>query len=191
MAYKYMKDRGFTDEEMQRWDLKVGRAYEDPKTKRRIVNWSGRVIFPFHEDGEVVYMVGRSYVGREPKYYNPPGGGKFVFNIDSVRGECILCEGIISAIAAERVTGIPSVAALGKTLTNFQLAKIAARCTKIYVCLDGTDDVTKRIRDDLNRQLVKVGLEVWEVRPPVGKDPDDAGAEMPDCLSRAVKKGII
>ena len=191
IAYKYMRDRGFSDEEMERLNIRVGRKYHDPHEGKEIYKWSGRIIFPFYEEGEMVYMVGRSYVGAEPKYLNPTGGGKYLHNIDAVDGEVILCEGVTSAIAAQRVTGIPAVPALGKSLTNFQLTKLRAKARKVWVALDGTEDVTKQVRASLTRQLLKIGFEVWEVRPPNGKDPDDAQDEFPDCLARARKQRII
>ena len=186
LGYGYMHERGFTDEEMQKYSLRVGKNYKDEKGEL-VRRWAGRILFPFYEEGEVVFVVGRSYNDKDPKYINSLGSkDHVVYGIDRVvDGSCILCEGIISAIASERVTGVPSISCLGKTATRYQLSKIRNKTNKIYVALDGTDDVTERDRKNLNRSLLKLGLEVFEVLPPKGQDPDDAKEDFLRCFKEA------
>lgn len=172
IAWNYMTEvRKFTEEEIYRYDLRVGREYieGDKPTKR----WAGRVIFPFVEDGKVVFAVGRSYTNKDPRYLNSTGSKNWVvYGYDMIQNEAILCEGIISAIAAERHTGIPAISVLGKTITEFQVSKLKNKCSKVYVCLDGSIDVTRQQRDKLNRDLLRAGFEVHEVLLPSG-DPDE------------------
>jgi hypothetical protein len=187
IGYEYMKERGFSDDEMIRYQLRVGKSYFDEKLDRKVHKWSGRILFPFIENGEVVFIVGRSYSGREPRYVNSDGSkDHVVYGIDDIRdGQCLLCEGIISKIAAERVTGFPAVAILGKSATRYQLSKLRGKVHTVYTCLDGTSDVTDRDRAKLNRSLLRIGITVYEVRPPSGKDPDDAGADFLQCFQNA------
>jgi hypothetical protein len=187
IGYKYMKDRGFTDEEMSKYHLRVGKNFKDAKTDETVRKWAGRILFPFFEHEQVVFMVGRSYTNKDPKYVNSAGSkAHVVYGLDRVtNGECILCEGIISAIAAERTTGMPAISCLGKGATRWQLSKIRTKTQKVFVALDNTSDVSEKDRKQLNRSLLRMGIEVWEVLPPEGKDPDDAGEEFLDCFKAA------
>jgi DNA primase len=189
IAYDYIKKRKFTDDEINKYQIHVGLSYTDPKTGNLDRTWSGRIIFPFFEDGKVVFLVGRSYNGSSLRYKNSVGNkDQVVYGIDKVQGECLICEGIVSAIAAERATGIPSVSILGKTISDYQLAKLRMSAHKVYVCLDGTDDVTQQSRNRLNRLLIKAGFEVYEVRPALDKDPDDMDpVEFKKCFDEKVR----
>lgn len=187
IAWNYMKVRGFTPEECDKYGLRVGQAYEDPKEEKLVLRWKGRVIFPFYDKGEVVFLVGRSYTDREPKYINSMGDkAQVVYGIDRIQGDkCMLCEGIISAIAAERSSGMCAVSVLGKTATDFQLSKLRSKCKKIWVCLDG--DVSRRERDKLNLQLLTFGFNVYEILLPDETDPDDLKDDFPKYLHSARK----
>lgn len=183
IAYKYMIERGFTEEEMKEYQICVGKDFDDEKGDL-VRRWSGRIIFPFTENGEVVYLVGRAYDGGQPKYINTSGDkDAVVFGIDKVDGEAILCEGIISAIAAQRTMGIPAVAVLGKTIKDHQLLKLRCRTDKLYVSMDG--DVTREEKTKLNHKLLKAGFEIWEINLPNGLDPDDAGPEYKKYFNEA------
>jgi len=185
-ALKYIKERGITDKEIKKFNIRVGKSYiENDKT---ISKWRGRILFPFEEDNKITYVIGRSYTGKEPKYLNS-NTPKFgvVYNIDSVNGTCILTEGLISAIAAERYTNIPAVSLLGKTAVNkvikykdikinfsLQLEKIRNKADTIYISLDGDVDI-KREKSSLNiiKKSLELGFKVYLVELPIGKDPDD------------------
>jgi len=185
-SFQYMTEvRGFTTEEIERYCIRAGRTYKD--TNGELVRrYSGRVLFPFFENKKVVFVVGRSYNGTEPKYLNSVGSkDHVVYGIDNVEGEAIFCEGIISSIAAERVSGIPAISCLGKSLSQSQVAKIQRCCKKVYVCLDGTIDVTQRVRSKINRIFIKAGIEVHEIILPEGYDPDDLGLRFADYLKQA------
>jgi Toprim domain len=176
IAYEFMtKTRGFTDEEIEKYGLRTGTTYFEGEKK--VSRWSGRILFPFMEDSEVTYVVGRTYVGASIKYLNSVGDKTgVVYGLDSVTdGRFILCEGIISAIAAHRSTGVPAVCLLGKVLTDIQLSKLRNRADEVYVCLDGTEDVTARTRGQMHRRFLQAGFKVWTVPMPPGMDPDDEG----------------
>jgi DNA primase len=168
-AYKYLIDRGITESEIKKWSIRVGRDYTDNNTTIR--RWSGRVLFPFITDGVCKYVVGRSYSGKEPKYLNTVLDKSYVvYGINSVKSECIVCEGIISAIAAERYTGIPSVSILGKSILYTQAELIKSRCDVAHLSLDGDVD-DKTISRNI-KILKKAGLSVTLIKLPPNQDPD-------------------
>jgi len=175
-AYNYMKDRGFSDSEMVKYHLRVGHEYMCPVKKRLEKKWKGRVLFPFLDNnGDCIYIVGRSYLGHDPKYRNSQGSKKsVVYGLDKVNGkkECIITEGLISAIAAERATGIPAVCLLGKSNSNWALSKIRSKTNRIYLSLDG--GITEGTAN-LKRRLINLNFEVFEIILPADKDPDDLG----------------
>lgn len=181
IAYNYIKVRGFTDDDIQRYGLRVGIPYFDPVRNYQVKKWTGRILFPFlNETGECTYLVGRTYVGGEPRYLNSGGSrSALVYNLQEVQGECIVCEGIVSAIKAEKITGIPSVALLGKSATNFQLSRIRSRATRVWLALDG--DTLPQEKDLIIQRLFALGCQVYiidlplQITPTGGKkkDPDD------------------
>lgn len=190
IAWKYMRDRGFSADEIVRYDLRVGRMVVDETTGKEMYRWANRIIFPFYDSGNVVFVVARTYTGKTPKYINSLGSKSLVvYGIDDIKDRTILCEGIISAIAAERNTNIPSVSVLGKTITRLQMSKLRSRCKKVYVCLDG--DCTRREKNLLNRQLIATGFEVWEINLPKGKDPDDLGPQFKAYFRRARRVKLL
>lgn len=186
MAFKYMIDRGFTEEEINKYQLRVGKPYFDKSMDREINRYSGRIIFPFISDGKCVYFIARTLIGAEPKYLNSVGSkSTVVYNIDNVIGNvCIICEGIISAIAAERTIGIPAVAVLGKSISYFQLSRIRTKCNKIYLSFDS--DVTDEEYRQIIRKAVKIFDEVYHVKLPHG-DPDELKEEYKTYFNQATR----
>jgi DNA primase len=172
VAYEYLRTRGFSDEDIQKYNLRVGRPFQAPEGYE-VKKWSGRVLFPVMEGGACRYVVGRTVNGGNPKYVNSTASkSTVVFNLDNVSGdECIICEGIISSIAAQRATGVPAVALLGKVATGYQLSKIRSKCNTVYVSLDG--DVQDQERMDLAKLLYRMGFKVFYIDLPADKDPDD------------------
>lgn len=189
MAYKYMIDRGFKVEDIIKYNLRVGKPYDDEEGKT-ITRMAGRIIFPFIVDGRCVYYTARTINGSTPKYLNSDGSkSTLVYNIDNAKDECIICEGIISAIAAERATGIPAVAVLGKSMSFFQLNRIRSRCNKVYLSFDG--DVTEEESTQILRKLSKLFDEVYHVTLPSGSDPDELKDEYRKYFLEAKKIGLI
>ena len=131
LAYEYCRKRGITDNDMQFYDIRLG-------TERLF----GRIVFP-----NVVYTESkcwtdmysaRAYINQEPKYLNPEFCHKTnsVYNLhnQSERGEIIVVEGVISAIAAGR----NAVAVYGCHPSEVQLQQILKKRPKsIICCLDG------------------------------------------------------
>lgn len=173
VSYRYATiDRGFTDSEIQKYEIRAGKSYTE--NDRIIRKWSGRIVFPFYDNGIPIYAVGRTCIGADNKYVNvdvPKAG--IVYGIDTVTdGECILCEGIISAIAASKVANKPAVSVLGKTIADIQAYRIRQKASKVWLSLDG--GLPGRIIKAAIRMLLRSGLEVWLVSLP---DPDIPGQE--------------
>lgn len=195
MAYQYVKERGFTDQDIYRLNLRVGKTYWDVNDRGEdyeCKKWEGRVIFPFMEDDKPMFMCGRSYTGRDPKYRNSDdrSKGPYVYGLERVtNGTAILCEGIISSLAAERVTGVTGICTLGYFATWTQLMKIRTKVHTIYMCLDGGVDETVVKR--LKKQLQDFDLNVYQINLPEEKDPDDLGLDFIPFFQNAKKLSIV
>jgi len=180
IAFNYMIDRGFTQGEMGYYNIRVGKEGK----------WSGRVIFPFIENSICRYIVGRSINGATPRYVNSSGSkSSLVYNYDNIQNSCIICEGIISSISAERATGIPSVALLGKSISRIQASKIRTKCKEVWLSLDG--DCKDGEVDKVLDVLIKSGLRVWSVRLPQDKDPDDLKEDYLNYFSMAKRESLL
>lgn len=200
-SFKYLiEDRFLTEEDIQKYDIRSGISYRDSKDKL-ITKWTGRVVFPFYEDGICTYAIGRTYMGDDRKYVNvDTPKTTIVYGIDRIKNrECIICEGLLSAIAAEKTTGISSVCLLGKTISPLQLYKIRKHADRVWQSLDG--GVPTRQIKTMSRRLYKAGFdEVWKVNlPSEGEldihgnickkdyDPDDLGDDYLLYFNKAEK----
>lgn len=172
-AYEYLKSRDLLDY-VDSLNIRVGKKYIDDSGKI-IGVWEGRVIFPVYSNGEVVFLIGRSYIGSEPKYLNSRGDkSSFLYTVGKNDDDsCILCEGIISAISANKYTNINSIVLLGKFPSEYQLYLIQQRYKRVYYSLDG--DVDKKIKTRILTSLYKLGLDVYVIELPKDKDPNDLG----------------
>lgn len=188
IAFNYMLGRGYSPRELDEYSIRVGRPYWDSELGYEVKKWSGRIIFPFFdEDKNCTYLVGRSYNGGKPKYKNCSSTKALVvYGIDRVMGDrAILCEGIISAHAAERITGLPAVAVLGKHPLETQIMKLKSKCKIIYKSFDGDVDETKNRQ--VNKSLYKAGFQTWEVILPPEEDPDSLGKDYLKYFEKAKK----
>lgn len=199
-SIKYLlEERGLSMEDIVKYDIRSGKSYMDEETGRVIMKWTGRVIFPFYEDGVCVYAIGRTYMGDDRKYINVDvPKTNIVYGIDKIKNkECIICEGFLSAVAAEKATGISAVCLLGKTISQFQLYKIRTKADRVWQSLDG--GVPESQVKSMSKSLLKAGFrEVWRVDLP-GKgeldihgeectkdyDPDDLGEEYLEYFNKA------
>ena len=170
-----LNERGLSMEDVQKYDIRSGKSYKNEEGKL-IMKWTGRVIFPFYENGVCVYAIGRTYMGDDRKYINVDvPKSNIVYGIDKIENrECIICEGFLSAVAAEKTTGMSSVCLLGKTISPLQLYKIRTKADRVWMSLDG--GVPEGQVKSMARSLMHAGLqEVWRVDLPGEADPDDLG----------------
>lgn len=192
-SYEYVtKVRGLSDYEIRKYDIRSGKTYTDEETGRMVSKWIGRVIFPFYEEDRCVYAIGRSYTGNERKYVNVDvPNSEIVYGINEVSNrECIICEGLLSSIAAEKYSGISSVCLLGKTISQAQAQKIKRKADRVWQCLDG--GVPEKQVRAMSRSLIKAGFkEVWRVNLPDDSDPDELGDDFLDYFKHATRVQLI
>ena len=179
-AYQYLTIRGFTDSEIKKYDIRVGIPYFDEEKQKEIRKWVGRILFPFYNNSnECVYVVGRTYNGGNPRYINSEGSkSSILYNINNVKDVVIICEGIISSISAERITGVSAVALLGKSITDYQVNLIKNKTNLVYLSLDA--DTTSEEKNKVISKLLAADIKVHLVDLPLItnergklKDPDD------------------
>lgn len=182
IAYKYITEiRKLNDDDIKKYNIRVGKSFwttdkdgNDYESNR----WCGRIVFPFMEQGKAKFLVGRTYTNSPVRYLNSDDRKKdaYVYGIDNIKNRtAILCEGIISAIAAEKATGVSAVSTLGCFSTELQLVKLSQRLDRVYLCLDG--GVDKLIAKRLEKQLLSLDIEVLKISLPDESDPDDLGQE--------------
>jgi len=190
IAYNYLKSRNLSDSEIEEYQIRVGKSYQvDNRTIRK---WKGRVLFPFFENGQVIYIVGRTYTNQEPKYLNSKGNrrDKLFPSRTFKTSEIIVCEGIFDAINAKRTTGIYSVATLGKEITEEQVNIMIENGVKtVYLALD-PDLTIKEWQKNIWKFLVK-GCKVYPVLLSQGYDVDSIGSKFPYYLDLALKKDYL
>lgn len=175
ISYKYLIDRGISDEDIKKWNIRTGKSYYD-ENDNLIKKWSGRIIFPYFEDGICTYATGRTYINSEPKYLNITSNKSVVvYNINNITNRtCILCEGIISAISAEKYSksNITAVSVLGKFPSKAQLDLIRLKADTVYLSFDG--DVSPDEIDKINNSLLKRKFKIYNVI--VDGDKEDANS---------------
>lgn len=130
-AKDYLNSRGFTDEVIDYYDMRVGSVFS---------NLLGHVVIPNvvrHQVMTDMYCA-RSFIGSNPKYKNPPASraSHIVYNLHRIKdypSRIIICEGALNAIAA----GKNAVALYGKECSEVKLSKILAKHpSQIVVNLD-------------------------------------------------------
>ena len=164
-AYRYLKNRGLTDEDILRW--KIGYCLDG--------EYRNRVIIPsFDDDGDVNYFVGRSFSGDSYKYKNPKASKNIVFNELFVDwdSDLILVEGAFDAIVAGN-----SVPVLGSTIRHDSrlIKKIVYNDTPVYLAFD--EDAQKK-ENKVIAMLSKFDIELYKI--------DTSGYEDVGSMSKEV-----
>jgi len=190
IAFDYLTmERQLSMTEIENLGVRVGKSFWDKNDQGQEFEnkrWSGRILFPFWEQGVCRFVVGRTYTGREPKYLNSTHGkGTYVYGIDRVQDRtAILCEGIISGIAAERYTGVAGISILGYYATFLQLVKIRNKVDTLYMCIDG--GVSKAIERKLENELRECNFKrIYKVSLPGKSDPDDLKEKFTEYFNKA------
>jgi DNA primase len=172
----YIEDtRGFTLETSRRFRLGVCTEGD----------YSGRVVFPIIEHGQIVSFQARAMGKWEPKYMNPGhlGKGQFIYGHDMIVGdtEPVIVEGPTDVISCYQ-KGIMACAPLGKTITRQQISKLRkAGARSACLLLDGNavDSALKAAALMIEVMDVKVA------RLPGKMDPDEAPIEIIEETLRA------
>ncbi|MGI6075370.1 MAG: DNA primase [Pyramidobacter sp.] len=144
----------------------------------------GRVIFPIRNvSGRPVAFGGRIVDGEGAKYLNSPEGPLYnkknnLYLLDRAknaireRGRSILVEGYMDAIRLHMHGRGETVASLGTALTEEQASLLKRFADKCYICYD-SDTAGQNATLRGMYVLQRAGLQVYVVRFPGGKDPDE------------------
>ena len=175
---KYMKQKGYTDEELYAAFL----CGKSQKTGRPFDLFRNRVIFPVIDTaGNIVAFGGRVLDDSKPKYLNTsdtPGFKKsrVLFGMNYARHACaeqmILCEGYMDTIAMHAAGFENAVATLGTAITG-EHARLLSRYTKRVIINYDSDEAGQKAADKAMRLLDEVGLEVKVLKLTGAKDADE------------------
>jgi len=190
-AYHYLCLRDISDKKIKKYRIGFGtqNLKDVSAEQRKFYAGSGRIVFPDYDlAGEIVYWVARTYRNHQLRYKNPPESNARdkIYNLAMASSyeEVVVCEGVISAIAA----GYNAVATYGKGVTDLQVALLSSMQWKRYIiALDGdaTRDAMK-----LAEHLSRRGHEVALVRFKYGEDPasvDDIAERIEDAVPYDLK----
>lgn len=144
----------------------------------------GRIIFPIRDDREkLVGFGGRIIDGDGAKYLNSPESEYFnkrrlLYLLGKAKRHVrekkrlILVEGYMDALRAHQHDFKETVASLGTSLTQEQVALIKRFSDLAYICYD-SDSAGQEAALRGMYLLQRAGIEVRVVSLPSGKDPDD------------------
>ena len=197
-GYEYLRARGFRDNTIARFQL---RDLVDPKPVfqtaiqkwgtgrlrrcgllrdnssyslmyRGQLWWDHTVLFPFFEQGEVVYIQGRRLASKGPKYVGLYRIKKPLFNTDSLRnlkdGEPVLiCEGIPDTISAVQA-GFNAVGVLGAL--SFDRLWVEALSRFRLIVVPDMDEAGEKFAESVRAAFKPMGLVVESTILPYGKD---------------------
>jgi DNA primase len=153
-----------------------------------------RVIFPCHQQGQVVNLYGRSIGAAFPHRLLPRAKGSlFAWELVSRFSSVILVEGLFDLAALWQFGFRNTTCAIGAHLTPVQFAQLAdqpGRC--VYIAFDqDPNQAGQEASHKLARRLESAGLKARIVALPTGHDPNSyfvVGATAADflvCLQQA------
>jgi len=177
---KYLRQRGFDPEEIQRlWDVRgIG--------LHSTLAW--RLLIPIHYQGEIVSWTTRS-VGKDPKkrYHSASAEEEsmnhkeLLYGEDYCRHAVIVHEGPLDVWA----TGPGSVCTCGTSYTNGQVRRIAEYPKRI-VCFDSQEEAQERAESLCDLLDVFPG-ETYNVSLETGADAAEADEDELEALRRYLK----
>ncbi len=166
----YLKRRGITRAQMKR--LKIGITL--------VGKYAYRIVFPVYANKHLEGFVSRDWTGdREPRYLNSKGE-RSLYNLGAFHGqdEVVLSEGIFKALYIENhIEGVCSLALLGHSITDKQLAQLEAlKCKQVVVWPD-PDKVGVQGAFDICDKLVEHRIDSYIICPPPTKQADELSPE--------------
>ena len=178
----YLKDKGYTEEEMVVGFL-CGKRVSNRTGKEYAYDYfRNRVIFPIIDlSGNVVAFGGRVMDDSKPKYLNTSDTPAFkksrnLFALNFAKDHCaeqlILCEGYMDVIALHGAGFQNAVATLGTAITP-EHARIMKRYTKSVLISYDSDEAGQRAADKAFRLLSEVGIDTRVLKVEGAKDPDE------------------
>lgn len=168
---RYALSRGITPDQIRRWG--IGYALSG--------RCQSRVVIPVRDArGQLATYTARSFAGDEPKYQTPHKSerpnldvvfGEERWPLPAARGELVVLEGAINALAVERVDQRPFAALLGSELRPGQAMRIATfRRVLVLTDPDAAGEKAAGKVAALGRHVDVVRLEV-----PAGEDAQSLG----------------
>lgn len=173
----YLKNKGFSDEELLAADLarrnKNGELYS---------RFRDRIMIPIRDEyGRFIAFGGRLMSGEGSKYLNSTETpvfkkGEHLFLLNFAKKTkpktLILCEGYMDAMALNSIGFHNAVATLGTALTEEQIVLMKGFADAVLLCFDG-DEAGQIATDKAIERLAPSGLEVKVLRLTGAKDPDE------------------
>lgn len=193
--YKFLKQKGYTDQEMTKAGL-VTKRYRGPGDMFR-----GRIMVPLSDaSGRVVGFTARLLLDNPeaPKYINTPATllydkGRQVYGLhlakDSIRkgGFGVVVEGNLDVIASHQAGVKNVVAAAGTALTENHLKDLSRFASDIRFAFD-SDRAGINATERAIPLAQKVGVNVSIISIPDGKDPDELVRKDPALWQAAIDK---
>lgn len=184
---------GYTDQEQ----IDAGLAYR-ADNGRMTDRFRNRIIIPIRDEkGRVIGFSGRALAkDQQPRYLYNTGfeKSKFVHRMplnDARRGleSIVIVEGSLDPISALN-RGIYNIASqMGSDLSDEQLTLLCKGASKLVFCLDNDAAGEKALRALVERHMHRaadLGVSLYAMSAPHGKDPDDTFRERPDLWQAAV-----
>ena len=181
----------------------------------------GRLMFPIADRrGSVTGFGGRSLDGSEPKYINTAGtevfdkrnllyGLHLATEAIRARGEAVIVEGYMDAIAAHQHGHSNVVASMGTALTDTQMAQLRSIASSVTLALDadaaGQEATVRKLEEvlaaaadrDSTAYSRHVGpiirrdqMEIRIALLPEGSDPDDLIRHDPQAWTSAIEGAV-
>lgn len=185
-AITYLKNRGFTKEDIEKYDIRLGKGL-----------YQGRLTIPVYDDYKnVVYLTARDHINKNNplRYINPPESHKslFVWNLNNVNSgnKIILTEGVFSGMAADKVSDeFTAVCIFGKSISDKQVKLISKKSpSEIVLSFDG-DVPVKEVKKNYDKIRMYCQGKVTVLRLYGKEDPNSISCE--EYYSRLVNREPI
>jgi DNA primase len=201
-AIKYLKERGITKKNINKWRL----GYSDfsEKNNDQFKKFCNRIIFTvLNEQGKTVGFSGRQLPANEdskyPKYINSSNNDnplfikkRIVYGLNFARpyirkrNHVIWVEGFTDVILLHKLGLKNVVASMGTAITEQQIKKVKKYTNRVILFLDGDDSGQKAMKKSIEL-FKKHGIDIKLVKGKGGLDPADMAKEL---TAPAVKKYI-
>ena len=198
--YDYLKDKGYSDSEME----KAGMTVKSAKAQAGYYDrFRSRIMFPIlNASGQAVGFSGRIF-GEEGtdsggKYINSPqtvlyDKSAILYAFDKAKNEirkkdaCVIVEGQMDAVMSHQAGAANAVAVSGTALTAEHLKLIKRLTEKIIMAFDKDEAGARASSKGIDMALAE-GFEVKIAVSPSGKDPADAVLDNPESWLKAVSE---
>lgn len=157
-AYSYLKQRGVTQQQIQR--NRIGFSM--------VGRFAYRIVFPVMVRKKLEGIVARDFTGTSPVRYLNSSGEKSLYNAPSAfrARKVVLSEGIFKALALEQVTDYTSLAVLGHSLTGKQTQQLQDLGVGRVAVWPDPDRVGIHGALEIADALLDMGVAVEMVAPP-------------------------